>query len=111
MIPVSTSQALDPSKPLLVSQAGASLDHPTYAAALRELVAQGYYLHLDVGAGTGENVVYATTLGLRSIGLEYDPDYARLIVGTVVRGSAESLPFRSGVFDVISLMHVLEHVP
>jgi len=105
------SRGPTPSKPLLVSHTNASLAHPVYTMALEQLAASGRCLHLDIGAGTGENVAYTASFGLQTVALEYDADYARYIPGTVVRGSSVSLPFPSGTYDVVTLIHVLEHVP
>ena len=68
-------------------------------------------LHLDIGAGTGANVDFAREYGFRSVALEYDPDYAHNIVAPAVRGAAGHLPFQAETFDLVTIIHVLEHLP
>jgi SAM-dependent methyltransferase len=99
-----------PEKPNLVSIIRPCLQDPVYIKYLGLLGASNV-LHLDVGAGTGENIRYATSLGLRSVALEYDHDYALRIHGDCVQGSAKYLPFTQNSFDVVTLTHVLEHLP
>lgn len=103
---------IDNEKPLLAtSEAPVALAHPVYARALVKVAEGSSHLHLDVGAGTGANAVFATRFGLKSIAVEYDPDYVQAITVPSIRSTADSLPFRAGTFDVVTIIHVLEHLP
>lgn len=68
---------------------------------------------LDVGSGTGGTVLALRKLG-KVIGLEPSEravaSCRKLNLPNVVRGTAESLPFRESAFDLISCLDVLEHV-
>lgn len=69
---------------------------------------------LDVGAAYGFALTVAQELGFRAVGLEYSEaarEAGLRVPGRVVRGSAESLPFAGGTFDVVTLWDVLEHLP
>lgn len=97
---------------------------PTSASHLARLLG-GHDLRgralLDVGCGLGDHAVAAVAAGAaRVVGLDLDPGKlslsgrlaaehgapaARFAVGTAAR-----LPFPDGVFDVVLLLEVLEHV-
>ena len=70
---------------------------------------------LNVGCGTGGFNVAAEEAGALTWGVDPDPDAvaiarARLPRGRIARAAAESLPFRSGRFDVVYCFSTLEHV-
>jgi len=69
---------------------------------------------LDVGAGIGEFIARASRL-FDCVGVEPSVEaveLARPYLGVALRhGLLEDLPHRPGSFDVITLWHVLEHVP
>ncbi len=68
---------------------------------------------LDYGCGTGEFVLHASRNGYAAAG--YEPDHhAREMAhkkGTRVFSSWEDLETHAGSFDIITLWHVLEHIP
>jgi SAM-dependent methyltransferase len=67
---------------------------------------------LDVGCGTGDFLAYLAVQGYAAQGVEISPE-ARAIAekkGVPVRASLDELPVGQQ-FDLISLWHVLEHVP
>lgn len=70
---------------------------------------------LDVGCGSGSDLVYQRQCGLRVAGLEMNAAaaaQARTMHGLDVRtGTLETSGFPNGSFDVIHLSHVFEHVP
>lgn len=70
--------------------------------------------HLDVGAGGGEVVFAARALlGLDSVGIEPNEGYsefARSTYGIEVR-TAELSDVSSERFDLVTMFHVLEHMP
>jgi len=70
--------------------------------------------HLDVGAGGGEVVFAARSLlGLESVGIEPNEGYsefARGAYGIEVR-TAELSDVSSERFDLVTVFHVLEHMP
>lgn len=70
---------------------------------------------LDVGCATGEFSAALRDRGFEVFGVEPDANagaYARETHGlTVWTGGIEAVPVYAGPFDVITLWHVLEHVP
>jgi SAM-dependent methyltransferase len=105
------SKSLKYNKPLLVTEVTASLNHEPYTRYLNMGGIRGYS-HLDLGAGNGNNILFSQSLGLNTVGIEYDIDYCRLLKGSkVIRATVDHLPFASNSFFIISLMHVLEHLP
>lgn len=70
---------------------------------------------LDVGCGSGDIVKLAGEAGLAAQGVEFAAEavaYAREARGLDVRvGTLESAAYPDAAFDVVSLFHVLEHVP
>jgi len=77
-------------------------------------------LLLEVGAGFGTFLAYARREGVRAVGVEIDEPMVALardlargngVTGCpLVVGAGETLPFRSGTFDVAFSNSVLEHV-
>lgn len=69
---------------------------------------------LDVGCGTGEFLREATQLGWDALGLELTAEAAviaqRATACSVVAASLDRSPFPPGLFDVITLWGVLEHI-
>jgi SAM-dependent methyltransferase len=70
---------------------------------------------LDVGCATGEMIVQLKLRGFDAYGVEPNPaaaEFARSTLGlTVWSGSIGDVPAHAGPFDLITLWHVLEHVP
>lgn len=66
---------------------------------------------LDIGAGTGDFLLATKTRGWEVFGQEPNPAARSLAAakGIILEEKTSSLPDRS--FDVITLWHVLEHVP
>jgi SAM-dependent methyltransferase len=80
---------------------------------LKRFKRSGYLL--DVGAGKGDFVSLAKSLGYSAKGIEPSVrfcDYARIQYGVDVRQGylGDSEHFKGEKFDVITLFHVLEHV-
>jgi len=68
---------------------------------------------LDVGCGNGAFLSFAIDAGWNAVGVDADPlavAAARSRGLTVHAVNAQSLPFESGCFDVVTVSHVLEHV-
>ena len=70
---------------------------------------------LDVGCGNGFYLALMKELGWEVAGVELDPkaaEIARSRFGIVVhQGSLDNAPFEQGSFDVVTMSHVIEHVP
>jgi 2-polyprenyl-3-methyl-5-hydroxy-6-metoxy-1,4-benzoquinol methylase len=69
---------------------------------------------LDIGCGTGEFLNTCKQAKWKTIGIEPDPDARKMAAdnfGLDVRTEGELQDLQSGSFDVISMWHVLEHVP
>lgn len=68
---------------------------------------------VDYGCGTGEFLARASKEGFRPIGIEPDPDARQkaLQKGVDVEADLESLELSPESVDVITLWHVLEHIP
>ena len=70
---------------------------------------------LDVGCGSGGDLVYQRQCGLRVAGVEMNAaaaEQARTVHGLDVRaGTLETSGLPDGSFDVIHMSHVFEHVP
>ncbi len=69
---------------------------------------------LDVGCGSGEFLTQARQLGWTTTGVEFDPqaaEVARRDGNEVFVGTLEQAEFRNEQFDVITLSHVIEHLP
>lgn len=98
------------------------LGHPSYVwragqerrlQMLRERVPLAGQRVLDVGCGLGLYVQHFSALGAEAHGVDLDAervDIARRTNPLVRLGSAESLPYPDGVFDVVFANEVLEHV-
>jgi SAM-dependent methyltransferase len=70
--------------------------------------------YLDVGCGSGGALGVASALGWQVAGIEVDAaaaEKARRFGGRVHAGDLLEAPFAPGEFDVITALHVLEHVP
>ncbi len=73
---------------------------------------QGRYL--DVGCGSGAALGVARALGWRTAGIEVDAaaaEKARRFADELHAGDVLTAPVAPGRFDVVTAMHVLEHVP
>ena len=66
---------------------------------------------LDIGAGTGDFLLTAKENGWISIGIEPSEKAKAIAVKKGVEFSATTEELESHTFDVISMWHVLEHVP
>jgi len=69
---------------------------------------------LDVGCGSGSWLGVAHALGWQVSGIEMDPDAAskaRRFTPAIHVGDVLSAPFAPASFDLVTAMHVLEHVP
>ncbi len=69
---------------------------------------------LDIGQGTGELLKYFSTKGWETIGVEPNDsarEFSKKKYGLKVFEESELDQFQSGSFDIITLWHVLEHVP
>lgn len=72
-------------------------------------------LHLELGCGTGKIAGEMQMLGHRVVAVDLRPEGLEQIrsadsAATLVRADATRLPFRSGTFDVITALDVIEHV-
>ncbi len=75
-------------------------------------IGQGRYL--DVGCGSGAALGVARVLGWQVAGIEPDEaaaGKARRFTEEIYIGDALLAPFPSGRFDLVTAMHVVEHVP
>ena len=70
---------------------------------------------LDVGCGGGTFLKLASQVGFEVFGLEQSPEAVRIsrehLSDRVLQGSEEELISRGEQFDLITLFHVLEHLP
>jgi SAM-dependent methyltransferase len=69
---------------------------------------------LDIGCGTGEFLNTCKSAKWQTIGIEPDDDARNMAIKNFdldVRGEAELKKLEDASFDVISMWHVLEHVP
>jgi SAM-dependent methyltransferase len=70
--------------------------------------------YLDVGCGSGGALGVAQALGWHTAGVEVDEaaaEKARRFSGRVHTGDLRDAPFAPGEFDMVTALHVLEHVP
>jgi ubiquinone/menaquinone biosynthesis C-methylase UbiE len=72
---------------------------------------------LNVGCGTGGFNVVAEAAGLRTVGVDADPEAIAICAlkrekagGAFVRAAAERLPFPDATFDVVYCFSAIEHV-
>ena len=66
---------------------------------------------LDLGCGTGALLERLRSSGFRAVALDGHRAFATHVVARpVVRGDARRIPFRDGVFDAVTLVHVLAHI-
>ncbi|MEZ6194730.1 MAG: class I SAM-dependent methyltransferase [Planctomycetota bacterium] len=66
---------------------------------------------LEVGCGDGAVSRALRARGFRPVGLEAGIRPRRLADFSILRGDATALPFPDASFDLISLRHVLHHLP
>lgn len=70
---------------------------------------------LDIGCGSGGYLAFLATLGWTCHGIEPGPKsraYAQEVLGlTVHQGPLESCRFPEAFFDVVTMWHVIEHLP
>jgi len=90
-----------------------SLDFSRYLRGLRPRVGEAL---LDIGCQTGELLSEAITLGLKSTGLEDNPEDAafslRLAPGAeVVVTSEQNLPFENNHFDLVTVLDLIAFFP
>ncbi|HVK03347.1 MAG TPA: class I SAM-dependent methyltransferase [Armatimonadaceae bacterium] len=100
------------------SEVGKRLD--AYSARLADKVrsvsnARNPGRALDVGCGDGRFLAALRARGWEVAGTETDPVAAELARGrtgaTIYEDTLDALPGDAGPFDLVSLVHVLEHVP
>jgi len=92
-----------------------ALDRPENKRNARFAIEHGLRTILDVGCGTGDALDAAKKVGLKTFGVELNPS-----AGEVAARKGHKVfpvllqkmdPERDGVFDLISLNQLLEHVP
>jgi len=69
---------------------------------------------LDIGCGTGAFLDVCNKAGFNCLGIEPDPDARKIALnkyGVKVMGEEELMNLPNETFDLITLWHVLEHVP
>lgn len=66
---------------------------------------------LDIGAGTGDFLFEAKKRGWKINGIEPNQKARELALKKGVKINKDCAHFKSGKFDVITMWHVLEHVP
>lgn len=66
---------------------------------------------LDVGCGHGHISEYLQTRGIVCVGLDVDTKTVQANIRSLfVNADAQSLPFRSGIFDMVLALELLEHL-
>jgi SAM-dependent methyltransferase len=118
------STAAAPPPPLRHSDRAAECGEPSYVwrsgqdrrlhmieSAVPDLAAARL---LEVGCGVGRYVEKLAGRTRLTVGLEYEPERARLaaetLPGRILNAAAEDLPFADGAFDVVLSNEVIEHV-
>ena len=69
---------------------------------------------LDIGCGTGEFLKVFKDANWKTLGVEPDPDVRKIAIENYnldIKEETEIKNFETGSFDVITMWHVLEHVP
>jgi 2-polyprenyl-3-methyl-5-hydroxy-6-metoxy-1,4-benzoquinol methylase len=66
---------------------------------------------LDIGAGTGDFLLTAKQNGWSAIGVEPSEKAKGIAIGKGIKFSDSTQELESNSFDVITMWHVLEHVP
>ena len=66
---------------------------------------------LDIGAGTGDFLFTAKQNGWKTIGVEPSVKAKGIAIGKGIKFSVSTQDLESHSFDVITMWHVLEHVP
>ncbi len=56
---------------------------------------------LDIGTGTGRNLLLLESQGVECLGLDRSPAMLKRAAGKLVRGDACALPFATGTFDLV----------
>lgn len=98
------------------SGSGSISDSPAKVGLMGRLLAEPPFVGekklLDIGCGSGEYLKFAENCGWSAFGLELDEEAVARGQknGLAIKsGSAESIPYESGTFDVVRMWHVLEH--
>ncbi len=74
---------------------------------------------LDLGSGRGKFLIDITKMGGKVVGIEINDAYIKETLARakengvevgIVKGAAENLPFKDGVFDFVNFSLVVEHV-
>src|SRR5258708_37447266 len=81
----------------------------------REKSIERHPLHLEVGCGTGRTANEMSERGHRVVAVDLRPEGLEAVrkanpSAIVVRADATNLPFRRESFDLVTALHVLEHV-
>lgn len=63
---------------------------------------------LDVGCGTGRLVQFLKSSGYKAVGCDIADEAVR--ISGQVKGSATKLPFKNESFDLITAIHLIEHL-
>jgi 2-polyprenyl-3-methyl-5-hydroxy-6-metoxy-1,4-benzoquinol methylase len=66
---------------------------------------------LDIGAGTGDFLLTAKQNGWNTIGVEPSEKAKEIAIGKGIQFSDSTEELESNSFDIITMWHVLEHVP
>lgn len=66
---------------------------------------------LDIGAGTGDFLVAAKNVGWITVAVEPNIDAGNLVVKKGISCFGDTTSLESHSFDIITMWHVLEHVP
>lgn len=75
------------------------------------------FLAIDIGCGLGEATRYFNARDIKTIGLEASKDSIEEAIlrdgqsNSYLRGDALNIPFKSGRFEVVLLLDVIEHLP
>ncbi len=68
-------------------------------------------LLLDIGAGTGDFLLVAKENGWQTVGVEPSPRAKKIAIGKGITFVEQIKSLENNSFDVITMWHVLEHVP
>ncbi|WP_432222632.1 class I SAM-dependent methyltransferase [Flavobacterium sp. TMP13] len=68
-------------------------------------------LLLDIGAGTGDFLLVAKENGWQTVGVEPSPRAKKIAIGKGITFVEQIKSLENSSFDVITMWHVLEHVP
>lgn len=70
-------------------------------------------LHLDIGIGRGDGT-YLVSQKKRTIGIDFGLKSLKIAakkIGNLIQADACSLPFKSAIFESVTFLDVLEHIP